>query len=151
MTHERSPSAGEPGPLREPRQAFRVMLVAVGLLVASAALTLRTVVDAGVRQVESPNPTPHGYTWSLLLFLLPLAVLGVWFARRLDLGLARRACGRTLAVLVPLGFGLDLLFGNAFFVFPNHAATLGLNLPAVGGRFPSRSSSSMRRVSCWCC
>lgn len=136
MTHERSPSAGEPGPLREPRQAFRVVLVAVGLLVASAALTLRTVVDAGVRQVESPNPTPHGYTWSLLLFLLPLAVLGVWFARRRDLGLARRACGRTLAVLVPLGFGLDLLFGNAFFVFPNHAATLGLNLPAVGGPLP---------------
>src|SRR5438094_10628547 len=33
--------------------------------------------------------------------------------------------GETIAVLAPLGFLLDLLFGNAFFIFPNKAATLG--------------------------
>lgn len=136
MTNERFAPGGDAGPSREPGQAFRVVFAMVGLLVVPAALTLRTVVDAGGRQVASPNPTPQGYTWSLLLFLLPLAALGIWFARRRDLGLARRAFWRTLAVLVPLGFGLDVLFGNAFFVFPNHAATLGLNLPAVGGPIP---------------
>jgi hypothetical protein len=36
-------------------------------------------------------------------------------------------------VLTPLGFLLDLLFGNAFFVFPNKLATLGWGVPALGG------------------
>lgn len=123
-------------PPREPRQAFRVVFVMVGLLILPAALTLRTVLHPGALQIESPNPTPLGYTWSLLLFLIPLVALGLWFARRRDLGLARKAFWRTIAVLTPLGFGLDLLFGNAFFTFPNHAATLGLNIPAVGGPIP---------------
>jgi hypothetical protein len=39
-------------------------------------------------------------------------------------------------VLTPLGFALDLLFGNAFFIFPNKAATLGCEIPAVGGAIP---------------
>jgi hypothetical protein len=39
-------------------------------------------------------------------------------------------------VLAPLGFVLDLLFGNAFFIFPNRAATLGCNVPALGGAIP---------------
>jgi hypothetical protein len=31
---------------------------------------------------------------------------------------------------------LDLLFGNAFFIFPNKTATLGCDVPAVGGVIP---------------
>src|SRR2546430_12778414 len=31
---------------------------------------------------------------------------------------------------------LDLLFGNTFFIFPNKAATLGCNIPALGGAIP---------------
>ena len=108
----------------------------VGLLVLPAALTLRTVLHPGVLQNDSANPTPLGYTWSLLLFIIPLAALGGWFVRRSDLGLARKAFWRTLAVLAPTGFVLDLLFGNKFFTFPNEHAALGLNLPAVGGGIP---------------
>jgi hypothetical protein len=59
-----------------------------------------------------------------------------WLCQRRDLGLQRRACVRTLAVLVPLGWVLDLVCGNAFFTFPNPAATLGIELPAVGGAIP---------------
>lgn len=121
---------------RESLQAFQVVFVIAAVLVLPAALTLRTVLDPGVLQVNSPNPTPRGYTWSLLLFLVPLAVLAVWFARRSDLQLARRAFVRTVAVLVSLGVLLDLLFGNAFFVFPNPQATLGWGIPAVGGPVP---------------
>jgi hypothetical protein len=90
----------------------------------------------GALQIESSNPTPLGYTWSLLLFIIPLAALGLWFARRRDLSLARRSFWRTIAVLAALGFGLDLLFGNAFFTFPNHQATFGIRIPAVGGAIP---------------
>jgi hypothetical protein len=124
------------GQQRQPRQAFRVVFAIAGLLVLPAALTLRTVVDPGALQLESPNPTPLGYTWSLLLFLIPLGALIGWFVRRPDLKLTRKAFWRTIAVLVPLGFVLDILFGNSFFTFPNHPATLGLNLPAVGGPLP---------------
>jgi hypothetical protein len=105
-------------------------------LVLPAALTLRTVLHPGVLRNDSADPTPLGYTWSLLLFLIPLAALGGWFFRRSDLRLARRSFWRTLAVLVPVGFVLDLLFGNRFFTFPNERATLGLNVPAVGGGIP---------------
>ena len=59
-----------------------------------------------------------------------------WFACRPDLQFPRKAFWRTLAVLAPLGFLLDLLFGNAFFVFPNKSATLGWEILAVGGAIP---------------
>ena len=53
-----------------------------------------------------------------------------------DLQFPRKAFWRTIAVLTPLGFLLDLLFGNAFFVFPNKSATLGWEVPGLGGAIP---------------
>lgn len=127
---------GNTGQPRQPGAAFAVVFAIAGVLILPAALTLRTVEHPGTLTVDSPDPTPLGYTWSLSLFLVPLLALGAWFAWRRDLTLARRAFWRTIAVLTPLGLVLDLLFGNAFFTFPNHAATLGLNVPAVGGPIP---------------
>ena len=123
-------------PRRPQLEAFQVVFVILGLLVLPAALTLQTVQHPGRLEITSTNPTPLGYTVSLLLFLVPAAALLWWLRQRRDLARQRRACGRTLAVLVPLGFLLDLLFGNAFFTFPNPAATLGLRVPAVGGPLP---------------
>jgi hypothetical protein len=39
-------------------------------------------------------------------------------------------------VLAALGVSRGLLFGHTFFLFPNHGATLGLAIPAVGGAIP---------------
>jgi hypothetical protein len=86
---------------RRPRESFRVVFLIAGLLILPAALTLRTVLHPGVLQNDSSDPTPLGYTWSLLLFIIPLAALGAWFARRPDLGLARKSFWRTIAVLAP--------------------------------------------------
>ena len=131
------PDSPRPSPSPSPqRTAFQVVCVIVGLVVLPTALTLQTVQHPGRLAILSTNPTPLGYTCSLLLFLVPAAVLLGWLCWRRDLGLQRRACRRTLAVLVPLGCGLDLLFGNAFFTFPNAAATVGLRVPAVGGPLP---------------
>src|SRR5512140_4043157 len=113
------------------RRAFLVVFAIAAALIVPAALTLRTVVHPVVLQPTSDNPTPLGYTWSLLLFIIPIAALGGWFACRPDLRFPRKAFWRTIAVLTPLGFVLDLLFGNTFFVFPNKAATLGCEIPAV--------------------
>ena len=118
------------------RRAPYVIFAIAAALVIPVALTLRTVVHPVILQATSDNPTPLGYTWSLLLFIIPIGALGWWFARRPDLQFPRTAFWRTLAVLTPLGFLLDLLFGNAFFVFPNKSATLGWEVPAVGGAIP---------------
>jgi hypothetical protein len=121
---------------RHPRESFRVVFLIAGLLIVPAGLTLRTVRHPGTLQMNSPNPTPYGYTWSLLLFIIPLAALSWWFARRTDLVTARKAFWRTIAVLAPAGFALDLLFGNTFFIFHNQKATLGISIPALGGSIP---------------
>ena len=118
------------------RRAFLVIFAIAAALVIPAALTLLTIVHPVILQVTSDNPTPLGYTWSLLLFIIPIAALGWWFASRPDLQFPKKAFWRTIAVLTPLGFLLDLLFGNAFFVFPNELATLRWKVPAVGGAIP---------------
>src|SRR6476661_8291360 len=118
------------------RRAFLVIFSIAAALVIPAALTLRTVIHPVILQATSDNPTPLGYTWSLLLFIIPIAALGWWFACRPDLRFPRKAFWRTIGVLTPVGFLLDLLFGNAFFIFPNKAATLGCEIPALGGTIP---------------
>src|SRR4030095_7751844 len=118
------------------RRAFQVIFAIAGALVVPAALTLRTIVHPVILQATSDNTTPLGYTWSLLLFVIPIAALGWWFACRPDLQFPRKAFWRTIAVLAPVGFVLDLLFGNAFFTFSNKHAPLGIDVPGIGGGLP---------------
>ena len=122
--------------MRERTKSFYVVFAIAAALIVPAAIALRTVVHPAILQATSDNPTPFGYTWSLALFIIPIGVLAWWFACRPDLKFPRKAFLRTIAVLAPLGFVLDLLFGNAFFIFPNRAATLGCNVPALGGAIP---------------
>jgi len=122
--------------MRERAKSFYVVFAIAASLIVPAAIALRTIVHPAILQATSDNPTPLGYTWSLALFIIPIGVLAWWFARRPDLKFPRKAFLRTIAVLAPLGFVLDLLFGNAFFIFPNKAATLGCNVPALGGAIP---------------
>ena len=122
--------------MRERAKSFYVVFAIAATLIVPAAIALRTVVHPAILQTTSDNPTPLGYTWSLALFIIPIGVLAWWFACRPDLKFPRKAFWRTIAVLAPLGFALDVLFGNAFFIFPNKAATLGCNVPALGGAIP---------------
>jgi hypothetical protein len=123
-------------PETPPRHSAGLFFLILALLLLPSILTLRTILDPGTRVIESADPTPLGYTWSLSLFLIPLVALCLWFRGRRDLTLARRAFFRTLLLLVPLGILLDFFFGNVFFVFPNHAATLGIALPSWDGEIP---------------
>jgi hypothetical protein len=106
------------------------------MVVLPAALTLVRVAAPRPGVDPASNPTPLGYTYSLSLFLVPTLVLFAWLLPTREYALARGAFLRTLAVLAPLGIVLDLLFGTAFFVFPNRDATLGIEIPAVGGSVP---------------
>ena len=116
--------------------------VGIGLLiVVPAFVTLMTVREpVAFKEVLSGasggNATPYGYTWSLSLYVIPAARLLYWFfyesvaIRRADTKhYRRRAFVWTLCLLVPIGFLLDLVFGDLFFDFPNQAATLQFYLP----------------------
>src|SRR5213594_2691070 len=96
------------------RRAFYVVFAIAAALVVPAAIALRAVIHPVILQPSSDNPTPLGYTWSLILFIIPIAALGWWFACRPDLQFPRKAFWRTIAVL----------------------ATLGCEIPAMGGAIP---------------
>lgn len=117
-------------------RAAWIVLVMVGMLVVPAVVTLRTVEVPGTLDIPSQDPTPLGYTWSLTLFLFPLTIIAWWFLRHPRLQWQRKAYWTTIAVLTPLGFVLDLLFGRTFFTFPNEGAVLGISIPGVGGSLP---------------
>lgn len=96
-----------------------------------AGVTLLTVRSPGTLQLVSSNPTPHGYTWSLLLFLVPIMVIALGFLPRKEAEFPRNAFWWSIAILVPLGFATDFFFASRFFVFPNAGATLQIEAPAL--------------------
>lgn len=109
-------------------------LLALGALMGILALGAVGAV-APIRVSQRPvdfalDPSPRGYTWSLLLFALPCVVFGVWISRQRKTPEQRRACALTLAMLIPIGFLMDLLLGRTFLTFPNPKATLGILVPA---------------------
>lgn len=107
----------------------------LAMVVVPAALTLHSVNAPGTLNV-GPNPSPHGYTWSLLLFVVPILVIALWFLPGAGLEIPQRAFRWTLGILVPIGCLLDVIFARWFFYFPNPKATLGISAPAFGRPVP---------------
>jgi len=125
-----------PGNSPSPRLSAWIVLSMLAMIAVPAGITLHTVHVAAVAQISSPNPTPHGYSWSLLLFVAPVVVIGGWFLPGEGVRIPQRAFWRTLWILVPIGCGLDFFFANRFFVYPNVGATLRIGAPAIGGNVP---------------
>ena len=125
-----------PTSLRGSRDAARIVLAMIAMVVVPATLTLLTVRTPRAPVDPSMDPTPLGYTWSLLLYVVPLLVLAFWFLRHPRYTFQKKAFWITVAILVPLGVVLDLVFGTSFFTFENRGAILGIEVPAVGGRIP---------------
>lgn len=113
-----------------PRASFWLVLTMFCMLAVPAAITLHTV------RASTQNPTPHGYTVSLLLFIIPIVVIAGWFIPREGIQVSRKAFWWTIALLFPLGAALDFFFAQYFFYFPNVQATLGIKAPALGGGVP---------------
>jgi len=113
-----------------------IVLAMVGMVAIPAGIALHTVRVAGVLEISSTNPTPHGYTWSLLLFVVPIAAIAGWLLPSEGIEVPRRAFWRTIGILTPLGCALDFFFAHRFFVYPNVGATLGIGAPALGGSVP---------------
>jgi hypothetical protein len=97
-------------------------------LVVPAILTLSTIRHRP--ESATPNSSPHGYTVSLLLFLIPVINMYWWRLRHPDAPHHKRALLWASGIIAALGFLLDFLFGYSFFVYPNELATVGVRLPA---------------------
>ena len=119
-----------------PRTSLLVVLAMLGMVAVPAALTLLTVRGPAVSGAPAVGPSPYGYTVSLLLFVVPIVVIGFWLVPREGVRISKKAFVRTIAILFPLGAGLDFFFANSFFTFPNSAATLGITAPALHGGVP---------------
>ncbi|MFY9852894.1 MAG: hypothetical protein WAK26_03335, partial [Terracidiphilus sp.] len=119
-----------------PKLSAWIVVAMLAMIAVPAGITLHTVHVAAVAQIPGTNPTPFGYSWSLLLFVVPVLVIGGWFLPSERVRIPRRAFWRTLWILVPIGCGLDFFFANRFFVYPNAGATVGIGAPAIGGNVP---------------
>lgn len=118
------------------RGGFGIAVAMFFMLALPAALTLHTVRISPMVDPTVAEPTPYGYTVSLLLFLVPIAGIGFWFVPQEGVKISKKAFWSTIAVLFPLGAALDFFFAHVFFVFPNRSATLGVKAPALGGGVP---------------
>ena len=119
-----------------PKRSAWVVALMIALIAIPVAITLHTVRIPATILLSSSNPTPFGYSWSLLLFIVPILVIGGWFLPSEGVRISKRAFWRTIWILVPIGFGLDFFFAHRFFEFRNQGATLGVIAPAIGGGVP---------------
>jgi len=122
--------------LGEPRTSFHIVIAMLGMIAVPAELTLLTVRGPAVVGAPAIDRSPYGYTVSLLLFIVPIVVIGFWLVPREGVKISKRAFVRTIAILFPLGAGLDFFFANSFFTFPNPASTLRITAPALHGGVP---------------
>jgi hypothetical protein len=119
-----------------PLTSFRLAIAILGMIALPAALTLHTVRVSSVIDPSQLNPSPYGYTISLLLFIVPILVIGLWFAPREGLRISRKSFLWTIGILFPLGAALDFFFARTFFTYSNPGATLRITAPALGGGVP---------------
>jgi len=108
----------------------------LAMLSVPAGLTLHTARVAP--QIPGPiaASSPYGYTVSLLLFVVPIVVILFWLVPAEQLKISKKSLVRTVALLFPLGAGLDFFFAKKFLTFPNPDATLRIPAPAIGGSVP---------------
>jgi hypothetical protein len=123
--------------LPSPGVCAGIVIAMLAMIVVPAAITLHAVHSPATLVPTSPNPTPYGYTWSLLLFIVPIVVIAGWFLPGEGLKIPQRAFRWTLVILVPLGCLLDFVFAQWFFDYPNSCATLGISAPALGRPVPA--------------
>jgi hypothetical protein len=124
-----------PGPV-PPRTQFRVVIAVLFMIAVPAALTLHTAKVLPSQAASAANPSPYGYTVSLLLFLFPILTISLWFVPQDGVKISKKSFLRTIGVLFPLGVILDFFFAHSFLTFPNQKAVSGLKGPAWTGGLP---------------
>ena len=122
--------------LPSPTICALTVVAMMAMIAIPAAVTLHAVRIAPPPIPLEQGSTPHGYTLSLLLFIVPITVIALWFLPSEGLYIPQRAFWWTLVILAPLGCLLDFVFAQWFFEYPNVGATLGIPAPALGRPVP---------------
>ena len=125
-----------PAQPRRANESAWIVVTMIAMVAIPAGITLHSVRAKPLPPIIDFSATPYGYTWSLLLFIVPITVIVCWFLPSESLRIPKRAFWRTISILIPLGFALDFFFASKFFCFPNKGATLGILAPALGGGVP---------------
>ena len=98
-----------------PRQDVKTILLMVVLLALPAYCTFKSIDgEAGTKHMDTEPPprswvtwneesSPHGYTWSLLLFALPVAALSLRLFRAPKNPIVPRALWRSRSATVSAG------------------------------------------------
>jgi hypothetical protein len=120
----------------ESRLSAWIVVIMLGMVAVPATITLESVRSPATILMTNSDPTPYGYTWSLLLFLVPIVVIAFGFLPREEVKIPRKAFWWTIGILVPLGFATDFFFASRFFLFPNAGATLRIDAPALHKPIP---------------
>src|SRR2546428_7603062 len=114
-----------------------LLVVAMRAMVGvPAGIALPTCRIPAPTQPPPADATPYGYTVSLLLFIIPIIVIGWWFVPQEGIKIPKRAFSRTIWVLFMPGWALDYFFANRFFTYRTPATTLRIPAPALGGPVP---------------
>jgi hypothetical protein len=116
--------------------AYGLTIAMLAMFILPAALTLHTIHSSAVRNDIPADASPHGYTVSLLMFIVPSLFIVLWFLPQEGLTFSKWAFAWTVGLLFPIGAALDFFFARYFFLFPNEVATLGIKAPALGGGVP---------------
>src|SRR5271169_5046686 len=86
-----------------PRMSFWLVAAMLGMISVPTYFTLHTVRVSASPIALSPNPSPYGYTVSLLLFIVPIVVIAFWFVPREGVKISRKAFWWTIGILFSLG------------------------------------------------
>jgi hypothetical protein len=116
-----------------------IVLAMLAMFSAPVALTLHTVKTSAFRPLDEivpANPSPYGYPVSLLIFIVPIVIIGFWFLPQDHFRISKRAFWWTVGILFPLGAALDFFFAQFFFTFPDPGATLRIAALALGRPVP---------------
>jgi hypothetical protein len=93
-------------------------------------LTFLTINTSMISPDFATNPSPLGYTTSLLIFVVPILVFFIWLLLHPKYKVERNAALLCVAGVFLLGSLLDVGFGYHFFRFPNITSFLGIMIPA---------------------
>ncbi len=116
-----------------------VVLAMLAMITVPAALTLHTVKSSAFRplnEVVTGNPSPYGYSVSLLIFVVPIVLIACWLLPQEHIRISKRSFLWTIGILFPLGAALDFFLAQFFFGYPNRNATLRIPAPALGRPVP---------------
>ena len=89
------------------RRDFQVLLGMGAVLVVPFVLTLMTIKESRPL-INDLSASPHGYTWSLSLFIVPVAVLAAWVSLRRHAPVQKKAFWLTGGSLAVCGILLDV-------------------------------------------